>query len=399
VDLTIRNARFAGGDALVDIGIMRGRIIAIEHNLAADAVAYDAHGLLACPGLIEAHIHLDKSRSIDPASGVALVKKDMTVENIHARAAQTLEQCILQGCTRMRTQVEIDPDIGLRGFEAVQTLIDEYKWAIDIELCVFPDEGLVSSPDTDALLVECLRRGVKVIGGVPHADKNSAAQIRRIFALAREYDVDIDMHLDVGPSAAHMDIHLICELTDQYKRGGRVVAGHMAKLSLLPPDKLAEIARRLAASGIGVTVLPASDLFLMGRDQDYSVRRGVADAHLLSAHGVNCALSTDSVLNPSTPYGDCSLLRIANLYANLMFLDSAAELRQCFEMLTNRSARLLNLAEYGFAVGNPADIVLINARTPEQAVMEIARPMAAFKRGRQTMLRHPPALVRPSLLP
>ena len=71
-----------------------------------------------------------------------------------------------------------------------------------------------------------------------------------------------------------MNIHLVRELTDQYRRGGRVVVGHMAKLSLLPPDQLAVLARQMADSGIAVTVLPATDLFLMGRDRDHSVVRG-----------------------------------------------------------------------------------------------------------------------------
>jgi cytosine deaminase len=192
-----------------------------------------------------------------------------------------------------------------------------------------------------------------------------------------------------------MYIHLVRELTDEYGRGGRVVAGHMAKLSLLPPDRMAAIARQLADSGIAVTVLPATDLFLMGRDQDHGVRRGVADANVLCGHGVKCSLSTNNVLNPATPFGDCSLMRIANLYANVLFLDRPAELRQCFEMLTTRSAQLLNLKDYGFAVGNPADIVLINAQTPEQAVAEIAQPVAAFKNGNQTMRWNLPELLRP----
>jgi cytosine/creatinine deaminase len=407
VDLIIRNARLPGQDGPVDIGIEHGRIAALERAIAADAPVHDARGLLACPGLIETHIHLDKSRIIDrcapqdrktlsPVFGVTPVKTDMTVEDVHTRAAQTLEECIKHGTTRMRTQVEVDPGIGMRGFDGVQALIDEYKWAIDIEICVFPQEGLISYPGTDELLVAALKRGAKVIGGAPRYDKDGPGQIRRIFELAREYDVDIDMHLDVGPSAEHMDIHLVRELTDRYRRGGRVVVGHMAKLSLLPPDKMAVMAKQLADSGIAVTVLPATDLFLMGRDQDHNVRRGVADAHVLGAHGVKCSLSTNNVLNPATPYGDCSLIRIANLYANVMFLDRPAELRQCFEMLTDRSARLLNLKDYGFAVGNPADVVLINAQTPEQAVAEIAQPVAAFKNGRQTMLWDPPALVRPN---
>ena len=407
LDLIIRNARLSGGSAEpTDIGISGGRIAAIERNIRGEAKIYDAQGLLACPGLIESHIHLDKSRIIDrcapqerktlsPVFGVTPVKKQMTVEDVHARAAATLEQCILHGATRMRTQVEVDPGIGMRGFDGVAALIDEYKWAIDIELCVFPQEGLISYPGTDELLVEALKRGAKVIGGAPRYDKDGAGQIRRIFELAREYDVDIDMHLDVGPSAEHMDIHLVRELTDTYKRGGRVVAGHMAKLSLLPPDRMASMAKSLADSGIAVTVLPATDLFLMGRDQDHSVRRGVADANVLCAHGVECSLSTNNVLNPATPYGDCSLMRIANLYANLQFLDRPAELRQCFEMLTNRSASVLNYRDYGLAVGNPADIVIFNATTPEQAVAEIAQPLAAFKNGRQTMAWSRPELLRP----
>jgi len=407
MDLIIRNARLSSGSAEpMDIGISGGRIAAIERNISADAKIYDTQGLLACPGLIETHIHLDKSRIIDrcapqdrktlsPVFGVTPVKKQMTVEDVHARAAATLEQCILHGATRMRTQVEVDPGIGMRGFEGVAALIDEYKWAIDLELCAFPQEGLISFPGTDELLVEALKRGAKVIGGAPRYDKDSAGQIRRIFELAREYDVDIDMHLDVGPSAEHMDIHLVRELTDAYKRGGRVVAGHMAKLSLLPPERMAVMAKSLADSGIAVTVLPATDLFLMGRDQDHSVRRGVADANVLCAHGVECSLSTNNVLNPATPYGDCSLMRIANLYANLQFLDRPAELRQCFEMLTSRSAGVLNYGDYGFAVGNPADIVIFNAQTPEQAVAEIAQPLAAFKNGRQTMAWSRPELLRP----
>jgi cytosine deaminase len=406
VDLVIRNARLAGQEALVDIGIARGRIAAIEPGITGDAAIYDAGGMLACGGLIESHIHLDKSRIIDrcapqerktlsPVFGVTPVKKDMTVEDVHTRAAKTLEECIKHGCTRMRTQVEVDPGIGMRGFEGVATLIAEYKWAIDIEICVFPQEGLISYPGTEELLIEGLKRGAKVIGGAPRYDKDGAGQIRRIFELAREFDVDIDMHLDVGPSAEHMDIHLVRELTDRYQRGGRVVVGHMAKLSLLPPNQLGAVAKQLADSGIAVTVLPATDLFLMGRDQDHSVRRGVADAHVLCAHGVNCSLSTNNVLNPATPYGDCSLIRIANLYANVMFLDRPAELRQCFEMLTTRSARLLNFKNYGIAVGNPADIVLLNAQTSEQAVAEIAQPVAAFKNGRQTMAWSVPQLLRP----
>jgi cytosine/creatinine deaminase len=410
MDFIIRNARLATSagspDAPVDIGIEDGRIAAIAPRLAAEAPSFDAKGRLACPGLIETHIHLDKSRIIDrctpqerralsPVLGVAPLKKSMTLEDVRTRAARTLEECILHGTTRMRTQVEVDPGIGMRGFDAVTSLIEDYKWAIDIEVCAFPQEGLTNYPGTDELLVEALERGTKVIGGAPRYDTDGAAQIRRIFDLAREFDADIDLHLDVGHTPEGMHIHLVRELTEKYKRGGRVVVGHMAKLSLLPPDEVAKLARRLADAGISVTVLPATDLFLMGRDQDHGVRRGVADANLLLDHGVNCSLSSNNILNPATPYGDCSLIRMANLYANILQLDRPAQLRECFNMLTERSARLLNFQDYGFAPGRPADVVILDAQSPEQAIAEICRPLAVFKKGRQTVRWHAPELLRP----
>jgi cytosine deaminase len=408
MDLILRNVRLAHRPeaGAVDIGVAGGKIVAIEKGLAAEAEIYDASGRVACGGLIETHIHLDKSRIIDrappetgrkisPMKQVAALKSGFTVEDVRARAERTLTECILNGATRMRTQVEVDPAIGLRGFEGVQSLVAAYRWAIDIEICVFPQDGLTNYPGTDELLVEALKRGARVVGGAPRYDTDHAGQIRRIFELAREFDVDIDIHLDVGDTPEAMDIHLVCELTEQYRRGGRVAVGHMAKLSTMPPGEVAALARRLAETGVAVTVLPLTDLFVMGRDQDHNVRRGVANANFLVEHGVNCSLSTNNVLNPVTPYGDCSLIRMANLHANVLQISQPAQLREIFAMLTEHSARLLNLTDYGIAVGNPADFVVIDAGSPEQAVAEIRQPLAVFKRGRRTVKREPAELVRP----
>ena len=409
MDLIVRNARMADHrtDGLVDIGVESGRIVAIEPGLAAEGASYDAGGRLVCGGFVETHIHLDKSCIIDRCEPeterqphvvqrVAAVKRDFTVEDVRARARRTLEKCISHGATRMRTHVEIDPGVGLRGFEGVQALVDEYKWAIDIELCVFPQEGLTDNPGTDELMVEALKRGANAVGAAPNYDSDHAGQIRRIFELAREFGVDIDMHLDSGNSAEAMDIHLVCELTEQYALGGRVAVGHMSKMSALPLDAFKRQARRLADVGVAVTALPATDLFMMGRDQEFNVRRGVVDVNLLAEHGVNCSISTNNVLNPFTPYGDCSLLRMANLHANVLQVSHPHRLAECFRMLTDRSARLLNLPDYGIAIGNPADLVVIDAQSPEQAVAEICQPLAVYKRGRRTVTRHPPGLHRPA---
>jgi cytosine/creatinine deaminase len=408
MDLIIRNARLVNRleDGPLDIAVENGRIAAIGSEIAAEGETYDAGGRLVCAGLIESHIHLDKSRITDrvplpegrrvnPVTMVAPLKPTWTVEDVYARADKTLRECLVNGTTRMRTQVEIDPAIGLRGFEAIRALAADYKWAIDIEMCVFPQDGLTNYPGTEELLVQALKEGAPVLGAAPRYDSDPAAQIDRIFALAREFDVDLDLHLDVGDNPAHMDVYRVLDLTEQYKRGGRVVVGHMAKLSLLPPTELAAMARRLRDAGIAVTVLPATDLYLMGRERDHAVVRGVADATFLTAQGLTCSLSSNNILNAATPYGDCSLIRIANLQANVAQIAAPAELRDLFLMLTERSAKLLNLKDYGLTAGNPADLVVIDAETPEQAVAEIRPPLAVWKGGRRTVIRHPPELLPP----
>src|ERR1700730_3957757 len=409
MDLVGRNAPLVVRPAEGPLGlaVAAGRIAAIGPDLQAEGETYDAGGGLVCAGLIGSHIHLDKSRiaescplpegrRVNPVTMVAPLKPGWTGEEVYQRAEQTLGECLVNGTTHMSTQVEIDPGIGLRGFEAVRSLVAAYRWAIDIELCIFPQDGLTNYPGTEELLVAALKEGAPVLGAAPRYDSDPSAQLNRIFALAREFDVDLDLHLDVGDSPEHMDIHRVLALTEQYQRGGRVVVGHMAKLSLLPPAEVAALARRLADAGIGITVLPATDLYLMGRERDHAVVRGVADANFLSASGVTCSLSSNNVLNAATPYGDCSLIRIANLQANILQIAAPGELRELFLMLTERSAKLLNLKDYGLAPGNPADIVVIDAATPEQAVAEIRPPLAVWKRGKRTVIRHPPELIRPS---
>ena len=407
MDLILRNARVVGNETVTtDIGIDKGRIAVIEPRLAADGASLDLAGRLVTPGFIETHIHLDKSRilgrckaergDLEEAIGeVARQKKLFTAEDVYNRAKVTLERAILNGTTHMRTQLEVDPGIGLRGLEGVRPLIEEYKWAIDVEICVFPQEGLLNNPGTDELIVEALRSGGSVVGAAPYTDVSPHGQIDRIFEIAREFDIDIDMHLDFGPSADDLDLLYVCELTERFKWGGRVTIGHVTKLSAAPPEQFERCARRMADSGVALIVLPSTDLYLMGRHMTHGVMRGVTAAHKLLHHGVNCTLSTNNVLNPFTPFGDCSLVRMANIYANICQVGSARDTRECFNMITTRSAKLMNLDDYGLEVGKPADLAVLDAESPEQAVAELAPVLYAFKRGRRTVTRAPAVLHRP----
>jgi cytosine deaminase len=408
MDLVLKNARLPDGEGqLVDIGVAGGKIVAIEANLtAADAKLEDLAGKLISPGLIETHIHLDKSNILsrckaergdleEAIAEVAKQKTMFTVEDVYDRAKGTLEKCLLQGTTHMRTQLEVDPGIGLRGFEGVKQLIADYRWAIDIEICVFPQEGLLNNPGTEELMIAALKSGATVVGAAPYTDSNPHGQIDRVFEIAREFDVDIDMHLDFGPDPDNLDLLYVCDCAEKFRYGGRVTIGHVTKLSAAPPELFEACAKRLADAGVAVIVLPSTDLHLMGRHMTHNVMRGVTPAHVLLRHGANCTLSTNNVLNPFTPFGDCSLIRMANLYANICQVGSTADVRECFRMITERSARLMNLKDYGLRVGAPADVVVLDATTPEQAVAELAPVLQVYKGGRRTVTREKAVLHKP----
>src|SRR5215470_16781897 len=313
LDLLLRQGRRADEEAPVDIAIASGRIVEIAEAIAADAPEERLDGRLVIAGFVESHIHLDKSNILDRCrceqgtleeaiASVATAKRSFTEADIYARAQRTLEKAIIQGTTRMRTHVEIDPRVGLKGFHAVRRLKRDYEWAIDLQICAFPQEGLTNDPGAEELLVQACEQGADVIGGCPYMDTDPLTQIARIFEIARRFDLDIDFH---------------------------------------------------------------------------------------------SSLATNNVLNPFTPFGDCSLIRMANLYANVVQIGGARDLQACFDMITTLPARLMNAAHYGVAVGHPADLVVVDSRDPVLAVAEVAQPLFGLKRGRRSFTRAAATIHRP----
>lgn len=403
----MRNARVAGRALQhCDIAIADGRIAAVAPAITADAPVQDLGGRLVVPGFVETHIHLDKSCILDRCisrdgtlseaiAAVAAAKRAFTEDDIYQRGRRTLEQAILHGTMRMRTHVEVDPRVGLKGFHAVRRLKQDYAWAIELQICVFPQEGLFNDPGTEDLLIKACEAGADLIGGCPYTDSDPDGQIGRIFTLAQQYDIDIDFHLDFDLDPSRMQLDEVCRQTVSTGWGGRVAVGHVTKLSALAAVPFAGIARRLADAGVAVTVLPATDLYLMGRDRNYDVPRGVTPAHRLLDHGVVCSIASNNVLNPFTPFGDCSLIRMANLYANVAQV-APFDLPSCLDMVTTLPAKLMKLQNYGIAVGNPADLVVLDCQDPTGAVAEIARPLFGIKHGRRTFVCPPARLLRDS---
>lgn len=405
-DLVIRNVRVEEDGALVDIAVRDGLIAAIEPNFRCDAVSdVDGKGSFAFGGFVDTHVHLDKARILDRCSicegtlaeavrETARAKSGFTVDDVYERAARVVEKAISHGTVRMRTFVEIDPRAGFRSFQAIKRIRADYAFAIDIEICAFAQDGLTSEPETLAMLDAALADGANLIGGCPYTDPDPEAHIARIFELAVKHDVAVDFHLDFSLDPKKTDLPAVIAATKRHGWQGRVSIGHVTNLSALPEASVIEIAKNLSEAGIALTVLPATDLFLNGRGHDHLVPRGVAPAHVLAAHGVVTSIATNNVLNPFTPYGDASLIRMANLYANVSQLSRDVEISGVFDMVGRSAARQLGVP-HGLTVGEEATIILIDTAGPKAAVREIGRVVAGWKAGRPSFHNGHPQLHKP----
>ncbi len=405
-DLVIRNVRLEEDGALVDIAVRDGLIAAIAPRLRCDTVTnFDGKESFAFTGFVDTHVHLDKACILDRCSicegtlaeavrETARAKSGFTEDDVYERAARVVEKAISHGTVRMRTFVEIDPRAGLRSFEAIKRIKADYAFATDIEICAFAQDGLTNEPETFDMLDAALADGADLIGGCPYTDPAPEAHIASIFELAVKHGVAVDFHLDFSLDPDKTDLPAVIEATKHHGWQGRVSIGHVTNLSALPEASVIEIAKNLADAGIALTVLPATDLFLNGRTHDRLVPRGVASAHVLAAHGVVTSVATNNVLNPFTPYGDASLIRMANLYANVAQLSRDADIVAVFDMVGSSAARQLGVP-HGITVGKKATIILVEAAGPKAAVREIGRIVAGWKSGRQSFHNGEPRLNKP----
>ena len=392
---------------ITELRVEHGRFIETFADDASPLTEIDLGGNLVLPGLIETHIHLDKACIMDrcklkegtlkeAVASTSAAKAEFTEADVYQRGARILEQAITQGTTHMRTHVELDPGIGLTGFRAIRRLQQNYAWGISLEICVFPQEGLLNNPGTEELLCEALENGATVLGGCPYMDDDPAGQIRRLFELAERYNCDLDLHLDFDLNPEGMTIPEVIRCTRAYGWQHRVTIGHATKLSALAPDPFREIALALADAGVQVTALPSTDLFLNGREATHNVPRGVAPLARLHDYGVTCSLSTNNVGNPFTPFGDVSLIRQANLLANVCHLGTSAELMRCLSWISEESAKLIRLQNYGLTPGCNADFIVLDAESPAAVIASLAQPLMAFKGGRQSFERKPAQLLAPT---
>jgi cytosine deaminase len=296
-----------------------------------------------------------------------------------------LDRAVQSGTTAMRTHVEVDPLVGLTGMEAILPLRDEYAPALDLQICAFAQEGIVQAPGTEGLLRRALQMGADLVGGCPYNDRDGLEHIRIVFALATAFGVDADFHVDFADEPEHLHVREIAAQTVRAGWQGRVVVGHVTELAAVPGFRQDEIIAEIAAAGLGVICLPATDLYLMGRHDDGNTRRGLTPVRRLLQAGVPVALASNNICNPFTPVGTADLAHMAFLAAVAAHMGTPADLRDLLAAITSNPARLLRLPDYGLAPGCRADLVAWECATAEAAVATLPPRALVVKRGRITV--------------
>ena len=390
-DLILRGGIIAGTQQ--DLVIDRGRIRQIVPQASTPAQkSLDITGKLVLPGFIESHIHPDKAFIADRTSGlrlggptpqrlVAELKKKFTVDDIYQRVRRVLQLAIRHGCTTMRAHVEIDPFVELRGIEAMQRAQAEFCDVLDLQLIAFAQEGIFHDDITQGLLCEGLQMGLPVLGGCPYMDQDQYRHIDWFFDTAQAADVPLDFHADSGEDLSRLTCDYIAAQTIARGMQGRVTLGHLCTLDLLEPDQRARVIDRMREADIHVISLPATEMHVKGR-ADKHAWRGVTRIEELRAAGINVSISTNNIVNPFTPYGHPDLLRQALVTAMTAHLGNLDQMASLLDLITINPAKAIGLKEYGLAEGCRADLVVLDAADPAQAITEQSEKLWVLKSGR-----------------
>ena len=384
LDILVKNVALWGTEGIRNVSIANGHFVGIDEgpSPSVSTVTLDAEGRMAVAGFVEPHIHLDKALISERApvnvSGTLTeaieilweIKRNYTVEEIAERASRVIAQAVANGIFRLRTHVDVDPIGGTRPAEGLIRARDRFRDFVDIQIVAFPQEGIVKSPGTEGLMRQVMKLGVDVVGGMPFNEaspQDSRRHIEIAFDIAREFDADIDMHVDETDDPMARTLEVLAELTIKNGWQGRVTAGHTCALASYPRNYADHVIDRLREADVNMIANPATNLMLQGRLDDYPKRRGVTQVKELLAAGVNVACGQDCVHDTFYPFGQNDPIEIAFLLCHASQMSQPAEILTVMDMVTSHGAKALRIPNFGVTVGAVADLVVLDACDAREA--------------------------------
>ncbi len=403
----LRNARLLD-ERVLDIVIDAGRVVAMGRESQApqaDPVdVVDVEGRLVTPPLVEPHIHLDAALTVGQPrqnesgslfEGIAVWGErvaTLTPDDVRERASEVLRWQLACGVQHVRSHVDVcDPQLrALRGMLAVQA---DFAGLVDLQLVAFPQQGIFGYPGGADLMREALELGADVVGGIPHFEltrEDGVASVQFVFDLAQEFDRRIDIHCDETDDEHARFVEVMAAETIKRGLAGAVTASHTTAMHSYNGAYAARLITNIARAGLHMVSNPLDNAVLQGRFDHGPVRRGGTRVKQLRAAGVNVAIGHDSVMDPWYPLGYGDPVQAAFVLAHTGHLSGASELPYLMQMLTTNPAAALGLRDYGLRVGGPADLVVFDAPSAQDAI-RLVNPRWLVLRGGQVVARTEPA--------
>ena len=312
-------------------------------------------------------------------------KRAATVDEIRERAGVVIREAVMAGTTVIRSHVDVDTIGGLKPLEGVALARSDHVDLCDIQLVAFPQEGIWRDPGTAELMADAMRSGADVVGGMPHWEVDHDAARRHIefcLGLAVEHDADVDMHVDETDDGRWRSFELLVDEAENRDWGGRTSAGHVCAMAAWEDDYAAHVIQRAAAVGVNVITNPPTNLMLQGREDREPRRRGIPRVKELMQANVTIAAGQDCVDDAFYPFGNADPLQVALILAHAAQLGTPAEIAAAMRMVGEDAAKVLRLPDYGLIPGARADLVVLDAERPAEALREQAPRRWVIRRGR-----------------
>ena len=365
--------------APVDVRIAGGVIERVAPGLATEpgVEEIDGAGGIALPGLVDAHMHLDKTfwglpwraheagpTVRDRIDNERRLRREVALAP-DVQAEGLARQAVSRGTLHIRSHVDVDTEIGLRNLEGIMAARRRLRDVVSIQVVAFPQSGVVTRPGTADLLDRAVRDGAELIGGIDPAgiDRDPAGQLDLVFGIAGRYGAGVDIHLHDGGELGALQIRMIAERTRALGLAGRVSVSHAFCLAMVDEAEQNQLVELLVTNGIAIMTTAPGD-------------RPMPPFRRLRTAGVRVASGSDGVRDAWTPFGTADMLERAMLLAYRSGFRTDELLHATLDAVTRGGAEVLGLERYGLGVGDRADLVIVPGETLGELIA--MRPPRAF---------------------
>ncbi|MGY1603672.1 amidohydrolase family protein [Geodermatophilus sp. SYSU D00815] len=400
--LVITGARLRGGgvvDVHCDGGTVTALVPAGERPVPAGAEVVAADGGLVTEPFVDAHLHLDKVRTLPLAGDAALraytvagmagsaaaidlasaVKRHYTVERLLPNIRRALDDGLRHGVLHVQAFADVDTAAGLTGVQAVLAAKREFAGRVDVRVVAFPQDGVLRDPGAAELVEQALDLGADVVGGIPWIEAtpdDQRAHVEWACALAARRGLPVAMLTDDAPDPRYGTTGMLAEAMLRHGLAGRGVACHARALGHYDDDRLAAALALVRRAGLGLVSDPHTGSVAL------PVERALAA-------GVAVALGQDDIEDAFYPFGRHNLLEVAFLAAHLLDMRSGPQQEVLVDLVTTSAARVLGLDGYGLRAGGPADLLVHDAARTVDLLARHDPPRAVVRSGE--VLERPPS--------